>query len=978
MEIAAVDLPAKILWGKIQYVGIVFTPLLWFVFIFNHTHKDRRLHNSTRVLINIIPFVTLALSLTTEQHKLIWNTIELFKSGDFSALKVSYGAWFWVHTAYSYGLIVAGTVYVLRSLSKKGGMYRGQAAALLVAVLSPWLGNILYLGRISPIPHLDLTPFAFAISLVAMTWAILGFGLINLSPFARDFVIENMGDGVIVFDAEDRVTDINASGLALRLQFPNLEIGKKAREVFAAQAQLLEDYRAGTERLGEIRFGEGQDRWYDLRLSLLRDRKQEVIGKVLLVHDISARKKAEERLSQLYRAVDASPSSIVITNTDGIIDYVNPKFTQVTGYSAEEVIGQNPRILKTELTPRETHVQMWSTITSGKEWHGEFCNRKKNGEYYWELASISPIEDALGSISHYVAVKEDITEERFLRDRLHKQNEYLSILHVVTLDLLNRRNLDDLLSAIVIRAAALLNAPYVEILLKEDEHLVLRACTQVHLLPIGTWLDRAEAEFSWQAHDTGKPVILNNYSSWQNKHDGYTALKIGAAAVLPVMVGDACIAVLGVGRTLKDQTFTDEEMQIGQLFARLVSLVLDNVNLYSSALEEIAERKRSQTLLQESETRYRQIVENASDLIYRLDLQGNFEYVNPPILHLLGYPYEQALLGKHVSELVDAEYRHDFNAFYERQVGENILTTYYEFPTVIPGERPTWLGQNVQLIREGDRVVGLQAVARNITERKQAEFSMALARDQAVEASQFKSQLLAKVSHELRTPLGAILGFSELMSSGTFGPLNEEQKDAADQIVESVHFLDDLVNELLDEAQISAQKMVLRLEPLSVSVLRERVETNMNILARRKSLHLSFTVAADLPEIIYGDEARLQQVMVNLIGNAVKFTREGGVHVELCRQDANRWIVQVSDTGVGIPKESLETIFEPFRQVINSNYHATRGTGLGLTITKQLVELMGGKIIVDSEIGKGSVFTVYLPLIDNLEKPRVKTVRFDR
>lgn len=161
------------------------------------------------------------------------------------------------------------------------------------------------------------------------------------------------------------------------------------------------------------------------------------VTSVLIIHrNITERKQAEEHVRQLSRAVEASPTSIVITDTKGDIQYVNPKFTEITGYSSSEVMGKNPRILKSGQTPTEVHIELWETIANGKEWHGEFCNHKKNGELYWESASISPITDGNGLITHYVAVKEDITERKkadaalaIANKELHQQMAEVEKLH---------------------------------------------------------------------------------------------------------------------------------------------------------------------------------------------------------------------------------------------------------------------------------------------------------------------------------------------------------------------------------------------------------------------------------------------------------------------------------------------------------------------------------------------------------------------
>ena len=153
--------------------------------------------------------------------------------------------------------------------------------------------------------------------------------------------------------------------------------------------------------------------------------ENDIVGRVWSFRDITERKKAEEKSRKLSIAVEQSPATIVITDTDGIIEYVNPKFTRMTGYSVNEALGQNPRILKTEVTPEQQYLKLWETITSGGTWEGEFCNKKKTGEYYWEAAKISPIMDESGIITHYVAIKEDITKRKQTEESLRKSEVFI-------------------------------------------------------------------------------------------------------------------------------------------------------------------------------------------------------------------------------------------------------------------------------------------------------------------------------------------------------------------------------------------------------------------------------------------------------------------------------------------------------------------------------------------------------------------------
>ena len=579
------------------------------------------------------------------------------------------------------------------------------------------------------------------------------------------------------------------------------------------------------------------------------------------------------------------------------------------------------------------------------------------------LPPISPITDAGGKISHYVAVKEDITEQRRLRERLREQNESLSLLHRFTLDLLDRRGMGELLQAIVDRAAELLDAPYAQIMIKEGNDLVLKSATKnLGLLP-NEPVDRTGDRLAWQAYETGNPVVSADNSTRLQQAKTQDVSFSHASAEIPLMAGTRQLGVLSLMRSRPDYPFTQEQLQTGVLLCQLAGLVLDNADLYDSALSEIAERKRTEALLQESETRYRQIVESASDIIYRTDSKGFFTYVNPTAIHLMGFKTDDDVLGRHFLDLASPTWRNRLKRFYDRQYLRGETNSYFEFPALTVDNQEIWLGQNVQIIRDDDKIVGFQAVARNINDIKQAQEALSIARDQALEASRLKSQLLARVSHELRTPLSAILGYAELLHENGFGDISSGQKQALGNIIESTNYLASMMNELLDEAQIEAKTLLLKMEPCSPRAILCLVESSMSVLARNKGLVLTTFVSPDFPETIVSDERRLRQILVNLIGNAIKFTKKGEIRVEFSRSDAAHWCLQVSDSGVGVPIKDQAQIFEPFHKVSSSLTGDNRGTGLGLSITKQLVELMEGQIKLNSEIGKGSTFSISLPLI---------------
>jgi signal transduction histidine kinase len=256
-----------------------------------------------------------------------------------------------------------------------------------------------------------------------------------------------------------------------------------------------------------------------------------------------------------------------------------------------------------------------------------------------------------------------------------------------------------------------------------------------------------------------------------------------------------------------------------------------------------------------------------------------------------------------------------------------------------------------------------------IGHRKQVETALIVARDEALEADRLKTEFLAHVSHELRTPLSAIMGFSEMLEMGMYGEVSDKQSEVASKIAESSRYLDSIVNDLLDQAQLAAGRFKMKEAEFQPSELMQTVLDKMLVLAERKYLNLTVRVSPELPRTLMGDKVRLEQILLNLVSNAIKFTDLGSVQVRLFRYDLNLWAMEVSDTGRGITQQAQAYIFEPFRQVDGSQTRAQRGTGLGLAIVKQLATLMNGHIELKSQVGSGSRFTVFLPLADKYRVP---------
>jgi signal transduction histidine kinase len=231
------------------------------------------------------------------------------------------------------------------------------------------------------------------------------------------------------------------------------------------------------------------------------------------------------------------------------------------------------------------------------------------------------------------------------------------------------------------------------------------------------------------------------------------------------------------------------------------------------------------------------------------------------------------------------------------------------------------------------------------------------------EVEKLKSTFVAIVSHELRTPLNAILGYGEMFREAVYGPMNEKQVNMAERIITNTQRLLGMINDLLNQAQMEAGKLNIKMAPFKPADLLENVHAVMDKTASDKGLRLTGEIDDSLPGVINGDVERLHQITVNLVNNAIKFTNNGSIHVKLFQPYENKWGIEVSDSGVGIPESELPYVFDTFRQVEGTATRVHGGFGLGLSIVKQLVTLMNGEIKVRSMVEEGTSFIVTLPLV---------------
>ena len=579
---------------------------------------------------------------------------------------------------------------------------------------------------------------------------------------------------------------------------------------------------------------------------------------------LTKRHQTEEELRKLSLAVEQSPASVVITDMHGNIEYVNAKFSAITGYALEEVVGKNPSMLQSGETSRETYRSLWREVSAGKEWQGEFQNKKKDGELYWEVATISPIRNTEGAITHYLAVKEDITRRKQVEEELRRHDALLRAVSQAIHVLLSEKDLD----------AAMPVA--------------------LELLGQATGQDRA---YLFELHP-------DPASGEQRMSQRYEWVREG------------------------------------------VSAQIDNPDLQNFSLEQILPRwdallRRGATVagpvrsLPESEQPFFLEQEIVSLMVVPVEVEGQF-------WGTIGFD----------------------NCHTEYAWGDSEQATLTSLAASVGAAVMRYRSE--EALRESNARLELaSSISRGLAQQAEA-------------ANKAKGLFLANMSHEIRTPMNAIIGMTHLaMRAKT----EDQRRRFLDTVRHSAESLLGLLNDILDFSKMEAGQLRLTPVPFDLHRLLQGIVSTMNVPAVEKGLHLTVHSDEGLPAVLIGDDLRLRQILLNLVGNAIKFTRSGTVALTVTGENGadGNWTLHfvVTDTGIGIPPEKCALIFTSFEQADTSHARQFGGTGLGLSICSQLVSLMQGKIWVESRMDAGSAFhfTIVLPV--GAEQP-VKSFEHDQ
>lgn len=695
--------------------------------------------------------------------------------------------------------------------------------------------------------------------------------------------------------------------------------------------------------------------------------------------DITKRRLAEENLKEseekFKTAVMAANDGIILQEQSGEITVWNHTAERVFGLSADEACGLTStnhdwRMYREDGTPLPgaEHPSMLTLASGEPSLNNVIKVERGGGDYSWINVNTNPIfEDGGLRPTSVVITFSDVTESRQV-GRVMEARLRIS-------DYAFTHSFDELLTKILDEAEAITYSRigFFHFVDKDQVTLSLQAwssntvtniCSETAVrrhYPLdraGVWADSIRER---------KPLIHNDYESLSSRKGlppGHAPVQ--RELVVPILRNNLVVAVLGVGNKTNDYTIRD----------------LETVQHLANMAWDIVNDKRVEDALRVSREQFKAYIDNSFDVIFVLDGEGEFRFVSRAWERHFGYSFKD-LLGKKFDFIVHPDDVLPCIEYINQILREGHGKTSPEYRVKRSDGSWRWSIANVSRYSDANKGWQLIGVAHDITERKNIEQELQLAKEAADAANRAKSDFLSTMSHEIRTPLSAMLGNLELLEGS---PLTPSQQECLRDSKFAAQILLDVINDVLDFSKIEAGKLVLANEVFSVASMARQLVRMYSASARQKGLDLSVSLDEDLPEYINGDQQRISQVVANLLSNAMKFTHHGSICLKISREQSRSDAssgeavlhITVKDSGIGIAPDKQGHIFDSFTQVESFSTRSVSGTGLGLPICRRLLDLMGGSINVSSVPGKGSTFTVVLPATLAKSPPQVEVQAYSR
>lgn len=771
-----------------------------------------------------------------------------------------------------------------------------------------------------------------------------------------------------------------------------------------------------------VRSKEGKETVVSYNATTFYDREGKLQGVFAAARDVTEQKTLEQQLreQQAYNRglIESSVDGLITVDQNGIITDLNDRMCQMTGYSRSELIGTPFADYFTDSENARKGVQL--TLENGfvTEYALTLIARTRRQLQVSFNASI--FRDPSGEVRGIFASARDITDRVRLEEQLREQQTYLRGLIESSVDGLITVDPEGFITDIneqMCRMTGylrddLIGSPFKKYFTDPDSaeigvkstlakgvvtnyELVLktrtgRKATVSFNASIFRGADERVQGIFASARDISEQARLQLQLGEQQAYN--RSLIEASADALFAVAPDGTITDVneeatritgysrkhlinskfseyfteperareGVEKTLKESRVLGYELILKTRQGRRITVSF-NAGIFTDAsglplgvlagARDITEQKNLEQQLRYQQFYTRSLIESNIDALMTTDPLGIITDINQQMEGLTGYTREDLIGTPFKSYFTNQEHAEQGI----KQVLENGKVTNYELIAQHKNGKRTVVSYNATTFYDKeDQLQGVFAAARDVTERKQFEESLQ-------EANRMKSEFLANMSHELRTPLNGIIGFSELMIDGKAGVLAPKQNEYLNDIHNSGRHLLQLINDVLDLAKVESGKMEMYPERFSVKKSIEEVTNVVSPLARNKNISINIDVPKDL-KYVKVDKQKFKQILYNLMSNSVKFTNDGGnINITGQLYDDNQFSIRVTDTGIGIRKEDLSKLFYEFQQIDSGLARKYQGTGLGLALTKKIIEFQNGKVEVESEFGKGSTFTVFLP-----------------
>ncbi|QGY45683.1 PAS domain S-box protein [Maribellus comscasis] len=703
----------------------------------------------------------------------------------------------------------------------------------------------------------------------------------------------------------------------------------------------------------------------------MKAEKQCTFSEVIVVaHDITSQKYAQinlEKSEKRYRELsEFLPEMICEVNSKGLLTYANQYAIDKFGYSKEEVLKNNFSII--DIFPRQEQELVRQDIRkvyeNGETISNEYNAVKKSGEIFPVLTYISPIYEQENTIG-VRGVMLDITERKLFEQEIAHNLKQQEILSRISLNYNSFEDFDKKTNETLRIIGQHVNVSRAYIFENSAEGKTtsntfewcaegikpqIKELQNVPFSVIPSWKDRLEKD---------KIIFSENIKELpRDIYDILAPQDIKSIVAFPLIASHKIFGFIGFDECNSQRKWTKSEIELLKTISNIISNAFHRNKINSELIK--------------SESENRIIINSIPDVIIQIDKNGNIKsFKSSQKFHLF------AKLNDSSNDLVNNVFNEKIAQAFQKAIKECLLNGAYQFDFQDP--RVNFIEfYEARMVKLNSHEV--LVIIRNVTESRENEKQLMIAKTKAVQASKSKSEFLANVSHEIRTPLNAILGFSQWLFEDT---KIEQHKEYLSTILTSGKNLLNLINDILDLSKIESGKMDIELQPMNYHEIINDIKMVFHQKVEQKGLSFKISTDASVPEFIYMDELRFYQIIFNLISNAIKFTSKGFVHVSAfamrtsAKDEVNLNIV-IEDTGIGIEEDQQKNIFDSFTQQSGQNNRDFEGTGLGLAIVSGLLKKLNGTISLKSAPKKGTVFTLTFNSvkIDNSEHDESENVEY--